>query len=175
MSRADRKSHGRFKTDAETNRIESGLEAATHATGDFILYYHLDPAKSEFDDIYGEAINAGRVYYAPVALPCIHVTHTRGENKWGELGAYYNDSLNAILAYKAFAESGLPFADIDTGQYENDRIIYDQKVFRITTFSVRGQIQQRDTIISMDATQMKPDELHDDTQFAQWSDTGPTP
>lgn len=152
-----------------------GLEASTHATGDFIRYYHLNPAMSQFDDVYGEAIGPGRVYYPIVSLPCIHVTHVRGENQWGELGFYYNDSLNAVLAYKVFEESGLPFADIDTGMYENDRIIYDQKVFRITMFAVRGQIQQRDTIISIDATQMKPDELHDDPQFAQWSDTGPTP
>lgn len=175
MSRADRKSHGRFRVDNETKRILTGLENAQHATGDFIQYYHFNPAASEFDDVYGEAIGVGRVYYPPIFMPCIHVVHTRGENDWGELGFYYNDSINAIIQYHQFAESGLEIADIDTGEYEQDRIVYDQKVFRITDFSIRGQVQQRDTIISIDGTQMKPDELHDDQQFAKYSDTGPTP
>lgn len=172
MSRADRKAHGRFRADAETKRILDGMENWRNAFGDYVDYFHLNYGASEFDEVYEEAINAGRVYYPPVQLPCMHVTHIRGGDTYGETGGYYEDSLSATVMYRQFSESGLPFADIETGDYEYDRIVYDHKVFRVISLQVRGQIQQRDTVVAIDAQQLKPDMLVDDPQFAMYAGSG---
>lgn len=169
MSRADRKAHGRFRADAETKRILDGMENWRNAFGDYVDYFHLNKAATQFDEVYEEAMGEGRVYFSPIQLPCMHVTHIRGGDTYGELGGYYEDSLSATVAYRQFAESGLPFADIETGDYEYDRIVYDHKVFRVINISVRGQIQQRDTVVAIDAQQLKPDMLIDDAQFAQYA------
>ena len=63
----------------------------------------------------------------------------------------------------------MSFADVRTGEYLKDRVYYDQKIFRVTKLAIQGQIQQRDIIIELAATQMKPDELIDDSLFVQWA------
>jgi hypothetical protein len=55
----------------------------------------------------------------------------------------------------------------------NDRVLYKRKIYRIVTLAARGQIQERSTIVSLHGSQMKPDELVDDPQFATWSQGGP--
>lgn len=171
MSRADRKAHGRFRADAETRRILDGMEAWRNAFGDYVEYFHIDRGKSQWDEVYEEPMADGLVYSPPIALPCMHVSHIRGGDTYGELGAYYEDSLSATVAYRQMAESGLPFADIETGDYQYDRLVYDHKVFRVISVSVRGQIQQRDTVVVIDAQQLKPDMLVTDAQFAQYANT----
>jgi hypothetical protein len=58
--------------------------------------------------------------------------------------------------------------DLNTQNYLKDRFVYDTKVFRVTSVQVLGQIKQKDIIVSIDATQVKPDEMVNDLQFAQY-------
>lgn len=149
------------------------MEGWRDTTGDFIRYYKYNEAGSEMDPVYDEATGTGRAYFAPLVVPCQHVIHVDGENEYGEYGMYYNDSLAATISFAAFTGVGLRLADIDNGTYLDDRVLYDRKIFRVTQLLVRGQIQQRDIIIALQGSQMKPDELVDDTVFAEWSLGGP--
>jgi len=171
MSRGDFKSSGRFNTKAETGRMFNGIRGWQGAYGDYIQYFELNSQESQSDDVYNEAQGVGRVYSDPIRVQCIHVTHMRGENENGEVGFYYNDTLTATISSEIFQTSGMILARVDTGEYMRDRIVYDQKVFRVMKISVLGQIQERDTIIAIDATEVKPDELTDDASFAQWTNT----
>lgn len=137
--------------------------------GDEIDYWHLDPGASGFDDVFLEAIDQGRVYTGPTRLPVMHVTHMRGENENGQFGFYYNDTLTFQVAFDLFVQSGMSLADIDTGEYENDRVTYDQKAFRVIKLSVEGKIQRRPTMISIECTQLKPDELRDDQWWSMYA------
>ena len=149
------------------------MEGWRKSFGDVLRYYRYDSSASQMDPVYDEAVGAGRQYFPPLAVPCQHVTHLMGENEYGEYGMYYNDSLTGYISFSAFTGVGLTYADIETGNYLDDRVVYDRKVFRVTQLLIQGQIQQRDIIILLRASQMKPDELVDDPEFANWSQGGP--
>jgi hypothetical protein len=168
MGRLDWKK-GRFSADSETERIFRGLRGYRDTTGDWLDYYRLNEAATQIDPIYDEAVG-GRVYFPPVRVPVLHVTHIEGENLNTDTGFYYNDTLSASIAFDQFTGVGMSHADIQTGNYLNDRVYYDQKIFRIVQLAIRGQIQERDIIVGLEAEQMKPDELVDDPQFSQWSE-----
>lgn len=173
MGRLDWKK-GRWSADQETDRILKGMRGWRDVSGDWLDYYRLNSAATVIDNIYDEATGEGRIYLPPVRVPCLHVTHIEGDNENTDMGFYYNDTLTATIAFDQFTGVGMDYADIRNGNYINDRVYYDQKIFRILSLSIRGQIQQRDIIVGLDATQMKPDELVDDQLFAQWSQ-GATP
>lgn len=172
MSRLDYK-RGRFNSDFETNRIFKAMEGWRKSYGDVLRYYRFDEAASEIDPVYDEAIGVGRQYYPAITVPCQHVTHVQGENEYGEYGMYYNDSLTGYISFSSFTGVGLAYADIETGNYLDDRVVYDRKVFRVVQLITQGQIQQRDIIILLKAVQMKPDELVDDPEFWWYSQGGP--
>ena len=170
MGRLDYK-RGRFDSDYETNDIFGGLDGFTDVFGDQLDYYRFDRETSTMDDIYDEATGeAGRQFKPAIQIPAIHVTHVEGENKNGDMGFYYNDDLEATFSFRTIQGVGLTLADIKTGNYLKDRVVYDDKVFRVEQLSIEGQIQKRDIIVALRSTQMKPDELIDDPQFSRWSD-----
>jgi hypothetical protein len=73
------------------------------------------------------------------------------------------------LSFDQIKKMGLDKMDLNTGNYLKDRFVYDTKVFRVTRIEIMGQIQQKDIIVSIDATQVKPDEMVNDIQFAQYA------
>lgn len=168
MGRLDWK-RGRWSADFETDRIFRALKGWRDTSGDWLDYFRLAADQTVLDPIYDEAVGTGRVYTGPVRLPCLHVVHLEGDNENTDKGFYYNDTLSATIAFDQFVGVGMDYADIRNGNYINDRVYYDQKIFRIISLSIRGQIQQRDIIVALEATQMKPDELVDDTLFSRWS------
>ena len=160
---------GRWSADQETDRIFKAMRGWRDVAGDWINYYRYDAASTVIDPIYDEAAGSGRLYLPPIRIPVLHVNHEEGGNENGDLGFYYNDSLSASIAFDQFVGVGMSFADVRTGEYLKDRVYYDQKIFRVTKLAIQGQIQQRDIIIELAATQMKPDELIDDSLFVQWA------
>lgn len=73
------------------------------------------------------------------------------------------------MVYADAVQAGLFWLDIDTAVFLNDRIVYDSKVFRVAAIEVLGQIQRRDIVVGIDATQIKPDQLVNDPQFKPYS------
>ena len=166
MGRLDWK-RGRFDSDYETNEIHGGLRGHQNSqVGDEIRYYRFERELSQVHDIYDEGTGAGRVYRPYVDVPVLHVTHDEGRvlDRDG-LGFYFNDNLYVTASYDQFTRTGLTEADLKHETYLKDRIAYDGRLFRITNMHILGQIQQRDLIVSIEATHIKPDELVSDPQF----------
>lgn len=148
------------------------MEGWRRSYGDTLRYYRYNSALSQMDPVYDEAVGAGRAYFPPFAVPVQHVTHVQGQNEYGEYGMYYNDMLTAYISFAAFTGVGLSYADIETGNYLDDRVLYDRKIFRVVQLITQGQIQQRDILVLLRGVQLKPDELVDDPEFADWSQGG---
>jgi hypothetical protein len=161
---------GRFSVDFETSEIYRGLRDWQRWTGDQIYYYRFAYDQSNRDPVYGEATGPlGRVYFGPNNIPALHVVHIEGDNDNTEQGFYYNDRAHVTLSFDQIKRLGLDKVDLNTQNYLKDRFVYDTKVFRVTSVQVLGQIQQKDIIVGIDATQVKPDEMVNDVQFAQYA------
>jgi hypothetical protein len=161
---------GRFSVDFETASIYGGLRDWQRWTGDQVYYFRFAYDQSSVDPVYGEADSPlGRIYFGPMNVPALHVIHIEGDNDNSEDGFYYNDRAHITLSFDQLKKLGLNKMDINTSNYLKDRFVYDTKVFRVTSVQVLGQIQQRDIIVAIDATQVKPDEMVNDIQFAQYA------
>lgn len=168
MSRLDWK-RGRYSADQETDRVYSAMRGWRDTSGDWIDYFRFDEANTILDPIYDEATGVGRVYLPRVRVPVLHVSVIYGENENTDTGFYFNDTLHIICAFDQFTGVGMDWSDIQNGNYLKDRIYYKQQVYRSLQITPRGQIQERPTMVAIEATQLKPDELVDDQIFAQWS------
>jgi hypothetical protein len=168
LSRLDWK-NGRFMADVETDMIYTAMQGWRDVSGDWIDYFRFNSTATIVDPIYDEATGDGRLYYPAVRIPVLHVTLIPGENQNSDTGFYYNDTLSIDVAFDQFTRTGMDYADVQQGNYLKDRIYYNQKVFRTVSMVPRGKIQQRPTMIGIEATQLKPDELVDDVQFMPWS------
>lgn len=161
---------GRFSVDWETSEIYKGLRDWQRWTGDSVYYYRFAYDQSSVDPVYGEADSAnGRVYFGPNLIPALHVIHFEGDNDNTLEGFYYNDRAHVTLSFDQLKRTGLDRMDLNTQNYLKDRFVYDTKVFRVTSVQILGQIQQKDIIVAIDATQVKPDEMVNDLQFAQYA------
>lgn len=172
MSRLDYK-RGRFSPDYETDQIFEAAAGWQSVDGDWLAYYRLDESASEIDGVYDEPTGTGLVFQKPVRVEVMHVRDVRGSNEYGDKGFYSNRDLDVKLMYDKFQQAGMSKADIDTETYLKDRVVYDRKVFRITQIAIEGQMQQRDVVVNISGTQLKPDELVMDSVFADWAPGGP--
>lgn len=171
MSKLDYK-RGRYNPDSETDQIFQAMRGWQSVDGDWVNYYRFDEAHSEIHPVYDEPTGAGLQYLAPVRIEALHVDHVEGANENGDRGFYFNDDVQVVVPFDLFIQAGMSMADINTGNYLKDRVVYDRKVFRISTISIRGQMQQRDIIAGISGTQLKPDELVWDQVFADWAPGG---
>jgi hypothetical protein len=170
MSRLDWK-RGRFDSDFETNEINHALRGHQNAqVGDSVEYFRIDRASSEMDDVYDEGWGVGKKYRPAVNLPALHVTHDEGEHQTTDSGFYFNDNIYVTASFDQVMRTGLTLQDIEHESYLKDRLIYDRRVFRVTQIHVLGQIRTRDVIVSIEGTMVKPDELVNDPQFAEYAD-----
>jgi hypothetical protein len=160
---------GRFSVDYETNQINAALRGKQAVSGDYVDYYRFSHEDSVEDDVYDEGSGVGRVYHGPIDLPCQHVLHTAGSREQRDGGLYYNDGLHVTLSIDSLDKAGLTRTDVESQRYLLDRIVYDNKVFKVLSVGVLGQIQRRDIIFTIDADQIRPDELVGDAQFARFS------
>ena len=171
MSKLDYK-RGRWNPDSETDEIFQAIRGWQSIDGDWVNYFRFDEAHSQIHPIYDEPTGSGLLWLVPVRVEALHVEHVEGSNENGDRGFYYNDDLDVTVPFDLFIQAGMSMADINTGNYLKDRVVYDRKVFRIKTIAIRGQMQQRDIIVGIEGTQLKPDELVWDGQFSDWAPGG---
>lgn len=164
MGRLDWES-GRFDADYEVSEIHKVLRGWQSEFGDRILYYRYWGENSEVHDIWDESTGVGRLWHPPDEVEVLHATHVEGSNEARAQGQYYNDDLYVTASFEQLRKLGMTEMDLQFQTYLNDRIVYDYRVFRITRLQAMGQIQRRDIIVSIEGTQVKPDEMANDTQF----------
>jgi hypothetical protein len=170
MARLDFKK-GRFDPETyEVNEIYKALEGwQISAIGTTVDYYRFDFAASQSHDIYDEGYGVGRVYNAPFPMPVLHATHNEGGREDRMQGLYFNDNIHLSASFDQLRKIGLTRQDIDSRNYQTDRIVYDNRVFTVTNIQVLGQIRSRDIMVGIDGSQVAPDQLVNDQQFKKWS------
>jgi hypothetical protein len=164
MGRLDYES-GRFNADFETREISEAMRGWQSAFGDKILYYRYWGEESALNDIWDEAAGSGRVWHPPAEVAVMHATHIEGGDEDRAQGQYYNDTLYVTASFEQLKRLGMTELDLQHQSYLRDRIVYDFRVFRVTRLQVMGQIQRRDVVVSIEGTQVKPDEMLNDRGF----------
>jgi hypothetical protein len=167
MGRADWK-RGRFSAEVETQEISEGLRGYQPAFGDHIDYFRFSHGKSKKHSVYDEAVEVGRQFAGSVDVPVLDVRHGMGDVQGQQDGFYTVDSLQVSASFRQLSRTGLTEIDLRTNNYLRDRIAYDGRLFRVREMRVLGQIQRSDVVVEMSAVQLKPDELVNDPQFAQY-------
>jgi hypothetical protein len=176
MGRLDWKK-GRFDTRYEIAQIENAARGYQGSQiEDSVLYYRFDKEETSTNDVFDEGYGGSLTFRPEVDLPVLHATHNEGGQESGEnnSGFYFGDSLYVTTTYDLFSRTGLTQADIHHERYLKDRVIYDGLVFRVESIHILGQINKRDTVVSFEGSQVKPDELADSPQFAEYA-TQPFP
>lgn len=176
MSRLDWK-RGRFSTDMEIAEAQEALRGyAGSQVQDSVDYWRFDRADSQVDDTFDEGYGQGLVFRPPVSLPVLHVTHNEGgmDNGQDNSGFYSTDSIYVTTTFDMFTRTGMTQSDIHHERYLKDRVVYDGLVFRVENIHILGQVGKQDMIVSFEGTQVKPDELANDPQFASFA-TQPYP
>lgn len=162
---------GRFSVDYETAEIYEGLRDWQRWTGDKFNYFRFAYDQSSVDPVYGESnSNNGRIYFGPNLMPALHVIHVEGDNQNGVDGFYYNDEAHITLSFDQINRLGIGAASLitQTQEYLKDRFEYRGKIYRVTNIQILGQIQRKPIIITIDGTQVKPEEMVNDIQFSQY-------
>lgn len=168
MGRLDWES-GRFTADYETNQMQSVLRGWQSEFGDSVLWYRYWMEQSQEHDIFDEATAAGRLYHPPAEVPMLHATHVEGGAEDRREGWYYNDDFYGTASFDQLTKIGMTELDLAHQSYIRDRIVYDYRVFRVVRISVTGQIQKRDIMVSVEGTEVKPDEMVNDPQFRMFA------
>ncbi len=162
---------GRFNVDFETQEIYKGLRDWQRQTGDQAEYFRFAYDQSNKDPVYGEAAPPnGRVYFGPLLIPALHVVHTESAVEEIPEGFTYHDKVHVTCSFDMLKRTGLSRLDLETQNYLKDRIVYDGKVFRVYNVQILGQIQQKDIIVTFDGTQLRPEDMASDSQFAQYAE-----
>jgi hypothetical protein len=169
MGRLDWKRYGRFNANFETSDIMATLRGRQAEVGERVQYYRFSHNNSAGDDLYDEGSGAGKTYHGPYRIPALHVINSQGPAQDTNQGQYTVNNLSITASFDALRKMGFSDMDIEHSRYLSDRVVYDNKVFRVTSIAVLGQIQNRDIIVGMECTQVNPDELVNDKQFAHWS------
>jgi hypothetical protein len=164
MGRLDHGS-GRFDADYEINDISQALRGWQSEFGDNVLYYRYWGEQSQVHNIWDEATGVGRVWHPPHEVEVLHVTHVEGGNQDRAEGQYYNDEIYVTASVEQLQRLGMTELDLQYQTFLRDRLVYNFRVFRVTRIQVMGQIQKRDVIVSIEGTQVKPDEMLNDRGF----------
>jgi hypothetical protein len=166
MSRLDWKEGGRFDRKREQQQIDGALRGFQNAEiEDEISYYRYWSSHSQEHPVYDEPDGTGLAFHPPVDVPVLHATHGEGLNQDTETGFYFVDDIYVTMSFSQFTRTGLTEADVRHESYLRDRVVYDGKLFRVSTIHVTGQVSKTDFVISLEGSQMKRDEYILDPQF----------
>lgn len=168
MSRMDWK-RGRWGAEVETQQIGDALRGYQPAFGDLVNYFRWDYAASAENNVYDEAVGVGRQFLGPVEVPVLHVTPRFGEDELLDSGFYTNETIQVVAGFRQLARTGLTLLDLRNGKYLRDRFAYDGSVFRVLGMNIQGKLIRSFIIVEINAVQLKPDEIVDDPQFAQYA------
>lgn len=172
------RSRGRFFPPVfDLNRIDRDLQQFGETFGTVILWYFFDPDRSFSNDIYPEGdieLGGRRWVTPPLRVPTLSANRLEGSRDVSDgAGLYTVDHIRVELSSETATRAGLlPDVSQNTTLHLNDRFIYENKVFSPTSFHDTGQFEPTNArvVLSIDATQLRPDEIGNDVDFADYYD-----
>lgn len=162
-----------FGVKDERRRIDAGMEDYQQVYGTEVLWFFLDVATTQVDDIYDEGfVGGGRSYIGPLRIPVLSAVPAQGEEEAAEGGYASYDHMTLVMSYEQVRRAGLDRNLVQDRELRQlDRFVFRNRVFDVDAVQTSGHFEQAsaDTVLRVEATQLRPDELVDSAAFARWS------
>jgi hypothetical protein len=137
----------------EIERVFDGFSWYQTNLGEVVVWHEYDSENTEYPNVYDEG---GRHYTSGVYLPVLWAIITEGRAARTDTGRKPTETLSLAVSARALDESGLSDPD-DYARRLNDVIRYDERLWKVTTFNIRGRIPTS-VIVGITATQIYSDE-----------------
>lgn len=167
---------GRFTSDFEACSIASGINTdLTNAVGTSVLWYTFNEVETNVDPIYDVGDNIpvggleGRIWNGPFTVPVIKAVISQGNTKISQAGFYNADTLHLTLNSRDI-EAIVPGVMMNPDDQNRSRIVWKNEVFRPYNVQQRGIISEGFVLLTVECSQVMPEEMVNDPQFLDYSD-----
>ena len=154
---------GRFDPEFEVKSIYSGIsQDLQRPVGQEVLWYLFDPDATTIDPIYDTgAQTGGRVWKAPFALPVVNAYVFQNEMYQNDRGFYTVDTLRLFINF-ADVERYIPDLETNPDVHMKDRCVFRDQMYAANRIFPRGQVDYDYMMLTVDLTQVKPEEQVND-------------
>lgn len=154
---------GRFDPEYEIKSIRSGIsQDLQRPVGQSVLWRVYDETAVVVDDTYDIGSRAaGRSWKAAINLPVVNAYIFQNEMYQNDRGFYTVDTLRLFVNYDDVTRY-LPDLDANPDQHLKDRIEFRDQTYVPNRVFPRGQVQMDYAILTVDLTQVKPEEMIND-------------
>jgi len=166
---------GRFSSDFETKEIWKGVtDDLTNPVGTTALWYIYDAVHTEIDPLFdvGDSIllndSSGKVWTGPFKIPVIRSVIKQGDTKISQQGFYGADYLHMTINALDI-EKIAPGTMLDPDNRDRDRVVWKNQIWRPFQTQQAGIISETFVLLSVDLTQVMPEEMVNDPQFQAYA------
>lgn len=154
---------GRFDQEYEVKSIRHGIsQDLQRPAGQSVRWHVYNAAATHVDEIYDVgAPTGGRVWKKPISLPVINAYVFQNEMYANDRGLYTVDTLRLFINYDDVIRS-LPTLDSQPDTHLVDRVEFRGQMYSPNRVFPRGQIQLDYMALTVDCTQVKPEEQVND-------------
>lgn len=154
---------GRFDPEFEVKSIRSGItQDLQRPVGQHVTWFLFDASQTTVDPIYDVgAQTGGRVWVDPFELPVVNAYVFQNEIYQNDRGFYAVDTLRLFVNYDDVIRF-IPTLDSDPDRHIKDRAIFRGQIYAANRIFPRGQVNYDYMVLTVDLTQVKPDEQVND-------------
>lgn len=154
---------GRFDPELEVKSIRHGITQDLQApVGQYVAWRVYDEEATATDDIYDVGSpSGGRVWSKPIELPVVNAYVFQNELYQNDRGFYTVDTLRLFVNFDDVIRL-LPTLDTNPDQHLRDRAEFRGQMYVPNRVFPRGQINMDYMMLTVDLTQVKPEEQVND-------------
>lgn len=154
---------GRFDQEYEVKSIRHGIsQDLQRPAGQTVKWYVYDEDLTVVDSIYDVgAPTGGRAWKKPITLPVINAYIFQSELYQNDRGLYTVDTLRLFINYDDIIRT-LPTLDSQPDTHLVDRVEFRGQMYSPNRVFPRGQVQYDYMALTVDLTQVKPEEQVND-------------
>lgn len=165
---------GRFDIRFDVESMYDGMSRDLYdAAGTVFKWFVYSPEGTTVDPVYdvGDPSTGGRKWKGPFPVPVLGVRFQQGETEQNKRGLYTSDTLHAVLNVGQMDKVIFDFSNLDDADtHYKDRFIFRGELWEPTKLWARGQVAKMRTVLSLDAQQVMPDQLVNDTFFSRFAE-----
>jgi hypothetical protein len=154
---------GRFDSEYEVNSAWDGISRELQRpVGQDVLWYRYESSLSTVDPVYDVGSpQGGRAYRDPVTVPVINAYVTQGQQFDNDRGLYMVDILRLFINFEDVMRifpTLLEAPDV----FIKDRVMFRGQLYVPNRVNPRGQVSYDYLTLTVDLTQLKPEETYND-------------